>query len=137
MSEMKMSITVLAELEEWDNTTDAIVWLIEQRYFNTRLPKLRLETMPEYTRGGFENLGKQSADLEGYNKLLALKIRLNFIAEYIDDIEEKEEETGETYTVEGYKITVSDITAQTRKIAEYTIKGTDRKEFSIVEEKTT
>jgi len=120
-------VTVLAELEEWDDTTDVIVWLIEQRFFNTTLPKLFLEKAPTHH---LETLEIQSADLTGYNDKLHQKIHLNFVAEQIEIPLE-----GDIYE-EGYKVIVNDITAQTRKIGEYTIKGTNRDEFEIIADTT-
>jgi len=128
-------ITVLVELEEWDDTTDAIVWLIEQKFSDLQLPKLKLEKAPAYGGRLLEASDTQEAWLEAWTKENK-KIRLDFYAEAIEipEIPEKDEETGETFYTHGYKITVHDTTAQTKKIGEYTIKGTDRKEFQIIKE---
>jgi len=133
MSKQPPYVTVTVELEEWDDTTDAIVWLIEQKYSDLSLPKLEISKNPHTWRGGIENLEDQNATLDAWTKDNQ-KICLDFIAEYA---EIPEKETGETYYEDGYKITVYEGKLRGKKLAEYTIKGTDRKEFQIIKEQTT
>ena len=128
----KVSVSVYAELEEWDDTTDVIVWLVEQKYSDMTLPRLELEDMPRAYRHGYETLDRQVADLHGWKENKKTWLRLE--AEYLDDIEEKDEETGEVYNVEGYRVTVEEVTVQKKKIAEFVVKGSDRDEFKIVKE---
>ena len=126
MSE-KVSVSVYAELEEWDDTTDVIVWLVEQKYGDITLPRLELSYMPRPHPRGYENFSSQSADLTGWKE--HKKVRLRFEAKYLDCVEEKDEMTDE-----GYRVTVWDITAQTKMVAEFVVKGSDRDEFKIVKE---
>lgn len=123
--------SVLLEIDEWDDTTDAIVWLIEKKFSDVRLGELKLTDNP-YGWRGITTLEKQRARLEGWRD--HNKVYLAFYAEWVDLPEKEEEGWGTIYT-EGYRVTVDDITAARQRIAEYTVKGRDRKEFEIIEEK--
>jgi hypothetical protein len=133
MSKQPPYVTVIVELEEWDDTTDAIVWLIEQKYSDLSLPKLEISKNP-HTWRGIENLDSQSATLNAWTKDNQ-KICLDFIAEYAEIPES--DEKGETWFLDGYKITVKEAGYKGKTLAEYTIKGTDRKEFQIIKEEKT
>jgi len=128
MSKQWPYVTVMVELEEWDDTTDAIVWLIEQKYSDLSLPKLEISKNP-YTWRGIENLEGQNAILHAWTKD-SQKISLDFIAEYAEIPEP--DEKGETWYLDGYKITVKEAGYKGKTLAEYTIKGTDRKQFQII-----
>ena len=44
--------SVVAPLEEWDDTTDLIVWLVEQKTeYHLSIPELALEELPERYHG--------------------------------------------------------------------------------------
>jgi len=127
-------VTVVVELEEWDDTTDAIVWLIEQKYSDLSCARLEIDKSPQTWRG-IENLELQRATLTGWTKDHQ-KIEWEFTAEYAEIPLE-----GDVYE-EGYKVTIEKRYYEKNKfkrdkIGEYTIKGTDRKEFEIVREETT
>ena len=128
----KVSVSVYAELEEWDDTTDVIVWLVGQKYGDVSIPRLELSYMPRAYRHGYENLSSQSADFTGWKE--HKKVRVRFEVVNIYDIKEKDEKTGEVYDVEGYRIIVWDKTAQTKMVAVFVVKGSDRDEFKIVKE---
>jgi len=134
-------VTVVAELEEWDETTDAIVWLIEQRFSDIEVPTLKLETTPSakhYPHYSLEALDSQEAHLKGWRK--HEKVELDFLAEHVELPEVPLEEGEEGYVEEGYKITVerdvalTDFKHKTEKVAEYTIQGSNRHEFKIIKE---
>jgi len=130
---------VLVELEEWDDTTDAIVWLIEERFKDVSLPELKIEEFP-YTWEGIENLDEQRATLEGYRDNKG--VRIYFEAEYTE-IPAGKDEQGEDMYEDGFKITVEERYRYTPEglkpttAFEYIVEGTSRKNFKLVEEKTT
>ena len=129
--------SVVAPLEEWDDTTDVIVWLIENNQaYHLSIPELSLEQFPEqkYNSRHFENLESQSADLEGWTEDHE-KVRFTF------DVEQKsvvDPETGNE--VEGFEVTVKkrslrNLLAKQQKFASYIIAGCDRKEFAVISQK--
>jgi hypothetical protein len=134
----KFTPSVTAPLENWDNTTDAIVWIIEQKQaFNiTQYPDITLEQHPEHYRGNIYNfMETQSAELKGYITGRG-EVRYILTAEYKDNLTDPE--TNET--VEGYTVTVerrflNHLKMFAEKFATYQIIGSDREEFKIINEK--
>lgn len=134
----KFTPSVVAPLEEWDNTTDVIVWLIEQKkeLQINEYADLVLEHMPEHQRGRiWDFLDEQGADLDGYISGEG-KVRFSFIAEYKDDLVDPE--SGDK--VEGYEVTVTkhfitEYQKKSQKFAAYLIRGCDRGDFEVIGEK--
>jgi hypothetical protein len=65
----KFKPSVSADLEEWDNTTDAIMWLISKiPDYKLECAELRLETCPQkaWNSHRLETLHSLKAKLEGY-----------------------------------------------------------------------
>jgi len=124
----KPYVTVLVELEDWDDTTDAIVWLIEEKFNDVIGADLTIDKSP-YGWSGIENLEKQSGRLEGWKD--RQRTVLYFEAEYAE-IPMGKDEQGEEIYQEGYKITVHDVRYPAKK-TEYVIFGTHRKDFELVE----
>jgi hypothetical protein len=129
-NEFKPSVT--AELEEWDETTDVIVWLIEQNeQFHLSCPNLKLEQNPErhYGRSSYETLESQTADLTGYTKEHH-KVKFTFTAEAAQiKVPEPDDPDAET---DGYKITVEQqdpATYRNKPFVKFTIKGYNRSNF--------
>jgi hypothetical protein len=129
--------SVVAPLEEWDNTTDCIVWLIEQKealHIN-KYTDLTLRELPEHIRGRiWETLEYQSATLDAYIENKG-KARFTFTAEYK---EVTDPETGEK--ADGYEVDVtyqlfSDPKLRVQSYASYTVMGADREEFRVIAEK--
>ena len=74
-----------AEIEEWDDTTDVIMWIIEQDpTYHLSCARLDLEVNPEqrYGRSSFETLDNQVAYLSGWTDKHE-KVRFKFDAEVI------------------------------------------------------
>ena len=124
MSKRPPYVTVLVELDDWDDTTDAIVWLVETKFPKLTFARLELGENP-YGWRGIKNLEKQTATLTGW--LDDEKIEWEFTAEYCEIPLE-----GDVYE-EGYRITIEkryyDKGYKRQKLAEYIIKGTNRKNF--------
>ena len=130
MSYNKFKPSVTAEIEEWDETTDAIVWLVEQKY-HLSSPRLAIDELPQqaYGRRYFETLEKQSALLTGYTPEHSKETyRIHAELTYIP---ESDSESGDE--IEVCKITVKkEVNYKYVPDAEYTIKGANREEFEFV-----
>ncbi len=130
--------SVVAPLESWDDTSDVIVFLIEQKeelHIN-QYADLVLEHLPEQYHGSrrFVTPENQSAQLEGYIAGKG-KIRLEFTAEYRDDIVDAE--TGNQ--IEGYNVTVTrkfvnDWRSKPELFVSYVVAGSDRSDFAVISE---
>ena len=114
----------MAELEEWDDTSDVIVWLIEQcEEYHLSCPELELRDLPTLSyRHNFDFLEEQKATLTGYTQEHS-KVSFDFRAEYIE-IEDNSL---------GYKVTVHKA-GDTVKVFDktYIIHGENRKEFELI-----
>lgn len=125
--------TVIAELEDWDSTTDVIVWLIQKKYADVLRPTLELEKTPKqkYNRNDFEFLTTQTATLDGSKIHEGVKLRFDAMYAELKDNDES--------VIDGYKV---EVCMQEKEhfrwipIAKYTISGADREDFEIREEKT-
>lgn len=126
---------MLAEIEEWDNTTDVIVWLIEKKFKKVSLPTLKLQNCPREV-GHYrywQQLESQEARLTGW---IGDKFVRDFFAEQIEiPCKNNGEIDGFRVTVEEDKIDPTTFKTITTKLAEYTIRGVDRSEFKIVSSK--
>lgn len=128
--------TVLAELEEWDNTTDVIVWLIEREFKQVKCPTLKLQNCPREVGmyRHWQQLESQKVRLTG--SMYGKSFERNFFAEQIEiPCENNGEVDGFRVTVEEDKIDPISFKTTTTKLAEYIIKGTDRTEFKIISNK--
>ncbi len=128
--------SVTAPIEEWDNTTDVIVWLIENiKEYQLTISDLLLEQNPEkrYGRCSYETLETQSAELTGW-PLHGTKVKYKFTAELIYVKVPNAFEDGETGELEGYEITVLKTeNFKDQPYAKYIIVGSDRSDFRLAE----
>ena len=130
----KFKPSVHTELEEWDDTSDSIVWLIEQNAdYHLSCPKLELDEAPQQYHGSrrFETPQSQKATLTGYTKEHH-KATFIFYTDFTQiKVPTPEDPTAE---VDGYQIVVEKENSQTYKkesFAKYTVKGYDRKSFEV------
>jgi hypothetical protein len=122
--------TILVPLEEWDDTTDVILYVYQQKYSSLfkNTPTITLDNIPERASryGNYEALENQRAEVTGSSHDYS-RIVFTFDA----NIEDLEDSYGYTITVKKqnpvnhYKL---------EKIAQYTIKGESREEFEIIKE---
>ena len=120
-----------AELEEWDDTTDLIVWLIEtSEEYHLSCPELTLDENPEhrYSRGSYETLESQKAWLEGWSKEHH-KEQITFHVKQIMIKKPTSEELDAE--VDGYEVIVEKRAADFKKyqISKFQVEGYDRKTF--------
>lgn len=97
---------VYAPLEGWDETTDAIIYIIETTPdYHLSLPELTLDKHPErsYNRSYYEPLEDQIADLIGWPISHGEKQRFKFHSEPVAVVNAEGEE------VEGYEVTVDKV----------------------------
>jgi hypothetical protein len=141
--------TVKAALEDWDDTTDVIVWLVQKEFADITLATLELEDTPNLSyRHTFDYMDSQTATLEGWPPNHS-KVEIRFDAEAVE-IPHNEVpadlaaalELEADYNVDGYKVTVSKRDGDSRytlgrwkPIAIYTIYGVDRTDFQIISKK--
>jgi hypothetical protein len=136
MSHFTPSVT--APLEEWDNTTDAIIWLIENTPdYQLTYSELVLEQNPEkrYGRCSFEPLESQSAELTGW-PTHGRKVKYTLTAETCYVKAPDAFGDGEVGELEGYKITVempNPVTLKKEPYKTYLIVGSDRSDFRLAE----
>jgi len=129
--------SVVAPLETWDNTTDAIVWLIEQTpAFHVECAELALESLPEQYHASrrFVTPENMSADLEGWIKNKG-KVHYLFSVDYTEVTDPEADDK-----VEGYIVTVDvrylgEFGSKAKRFAVYSIAGCDRSDFRLVSEK--
>jgi len=126
--------SVHTELEDWDDTSDSIVWIIENiEDYHLTCPKLELDEAPQQYHGSsrFETPTSQKATLTGWTKEHH-KVLFVFYA----DFTEIPNVDGVDGAVDGYIVTVEkeDETHPYRMkpYKKYTVKGYDRKSFEIV-----
>jgi hypothetical protein len=125
-------VTVMAALEEYDDTTDVLVWLIEQKYSEVNDPTLEIDETPQlaWGRRTCECLSSQKGKLTGRN-CKHEKVTLDFSAEVID-IPVGPDVWDCGYRVEVTKTEWNGANFKTTKVGEYTIKGSNRNEFEII-----
>jgi len=116
------------ELEEWDDTTDVIMWIIEQKYADFFASTLEIGTSP-FDLGRITNLDHQTAILKGWKE--HKQVELFFEAEYA---EVEEEDIAGIVFEDGFKVSVESYPYRKQKIAEYLVEGTERKHFKIIKE---
>jgi hypothetical protein len=126
--------SVTAPLECWDNTTDAIIWLIEQKTeYHLDISRLELEQLPEWNgrQGFWEFLESQTAELKGWPRPCGNKEYFKFYVEftYLVDPETGNETDGYTIAVEK-----KDCAFKWQKFASYKVLGSSRDNFTILEE---
>lgn len=132
----KFTPSVVAPLEFWDDSTDSIVFLIEEKKeLHVDCAELALDQLPEQYHGSrrFVTPENCSADLEGWQN--SKEVRFSFTAKYADVVDPK---TGEK--CEGYNITVElkflrEIGSKKKQFGVYSIAGLDRRDFRVVSEK--
>ena len=121
--------TILVPIEEWDETTDAIIWLYQQKYqqnLNLHSITFTLDEMPTAR----ETLQEQCAEIKGLNSKNLERVFLMFDA-VLTEVDDE--------NVYGYKIqvrTLNPVTFRYEKEKEYTIKGENREEFEIIKEQS-
>lgn len=135
-NEFKPSVT--ASLEEWDDTTDVIMWVIEQKeIYHLTDPRLELDEHPtqRYNRNRYETLESQKATLTGYTKEY-LKVKYNFYADVIQ-IKVPEPDSAIGFAeADGYEIFVEKKDPETyrmKSFERFTVKGYDRSNFELFE----
>lgn len=153
MNKTKHIPSIYVEIEDYDDTTDSIVWLIQHRY-----PKIAdyepliLEETPEkkFHSPYFYALDRQTA------KTFPSADQMTFYSEYIEFDDRKELEDyakiqhltldedfldglEEDSVFEGYLVTVHQRTQTsfTKQIGLYLMFGVDREEFKVVAEQHT
>jgi hypothetical protein len=128
--------SVSAQLEDWDDTTDSIVWLIENNeQFHSSCPKLTLESTPE--RYGCSSrmsaLDSQTATLTGYTAEHQ-KVKFEFTAEATQiQVPEPESKNGFA-EADAYLVTVEKQDPESYRMkpfAKFTVKGYDRSNFTL------
>ena len=132
LNEFKPSVHV--EIEEWDDTTDVIVWLIENvEDYHLSCPKLELDEAPQQYHGSrrFETPNSQKAWLTGYTKEHH-KARFIFYADFTQiKVSIPEDPDAEA---DGYLVVVKkeDETYHMKPYKKYTVRGYDRATFEVV-----
>jgi hypothetical protein len=126
--------SVHTEIEEWDDTTDVIMWVIEQtEEYHLSCSKLELDEQPSqrYNRSSFETLQSQKATLTGYTKEHH-KVKFVFYADVIQ-IKVPEPDPKDGFAeVDGYEILVEKEDPETcrmKPFTRFTVKGYDRSTF--------
>jgi len=127
--------SVHTELEDWDDTSDSIVWTIENcEEYHLSNPKLELDEAPQQYHGShrFETPQSQKATLTGWTKEYH-KVTFVFYADFTQIKAPTPEDP--TAEVDGYLIVVekeNPVTYKREPFAEYTVKGYDRKSFEVI-----
>ncbi|MGD6808519.1 MAG: hypothetical protein ACQCN3_02355 [Candidatus Bathyarchaeia archaeon] len=132
----KFKPSVSADLEEWDNTTDAIMWLISKiPDYKLECAELRLETCPQkaWNSHRLETLHSLKAKLEGYESCY-VKATFVFNAEltYIT-VKDRSFKRGWSEAI-GYIIEVVKVeeSGEEKTVNKHFITGTSSEDFKLV-----